>query len=367
MRSISEIPHQGEPSKTIDTLHETALLQRRAVLQRTLLAGAGLFLPSALQADEKDNEDKEVKQIKAAALARAKQKIFMHPFAETNILKTPRPGSQSVRIFVENDGGMKIETLVHLRDTGWIDRTRMERRKEPASFDSEMRTDEKGKRPDIVPVRASGFIVEQNGHFFYASNDHVLKHAVHTLEDLMGTNVPKDISLAPLELTRRCPGDQYDFPISHVSETITNTTLPGRTVRISGMGADLFEVTGKALPMPMCRSEEIICDNCTSMFALKVRPKDAKKAERFIGMSGSRVEDLETNEVVGVFHSAPTVKDMNDACILLVFSGPDDLRNTIKVADTIREKHNRLFELVRLTNPRSALNLVAPDLPPTPK
>lgn len=322
--------------------------------RRQLIAGAaassvGLLLwgrrDQALQRQKNDHESPPNAEIVGL--------LQHHPAAKVHIYQDPRDDDASLIIAVQENGGVLAETIWHMRDTGWIERRREERRKQPAAF-SEGEEDS-----DVFPTTASGFMTEHDGNAYIVSNRHVLMGAAKPFEELMTMDDHRDIGVSPGEITARCEGDQYDLPFVPVSKALKSTDLPQRKIRIRGMGSQLYEIEGKPVLIDRCINGNPKCADCAGKLALVINAQDMQQ-EDLIGMSGSRVEDIETGDIVGTFDSAPSVSGLQGR-FLMLFSGPEDLRSNLAQATLKRTRDQARYDLGGLMQPAAGL------VPPSPE
>ena len=275
-----------------------------------------------------------------------------HPTAEVHVLQSPQEDDASLIIAIQESGVTRAETIWHMRDNGWIEQRRQERRKHPAEFSD-------ADASDISPGEASGFITEHNGHPYVISNKHVLEGASNPFEELMTMNGHRDIAVAPGEIIARCQRDPYDLPFVSVSKDMTSADLLKRTVRIRGMGSQLYQIEGKPFLIEQCINGDAKCTTCAGKLALVIDVHDMQQ-EDLIGMSGSRIEDVKTGDIVGIFDSAPSVIGLRDR-FLMRFSGPEDIRFTLEQADRRRIKDQARYDLQRLMQPAPSLVPPSPD------
>ena len=350
-RTIDAFPEQGyrfppmvnvpQASETQNGEEPPRLFTRRDAINVGLAGVASLALlllrNEAKKAEIKnDNEGEEKPPRNAEILSLLKA----HPAAEVRILQNPRSDDASLVIAIEESGSARAETIWHLHDNGWMERRRESRREHPAEFSEEK------DESDIVPSEASGFITEHAGHAYVVSNEHVFSGTAKPFEDLITSDAHRDIAVAPGEIVARCSGDEYELPFVPVSETLRSADLQKRTVRIRGMGSQLYEITGKPVLLESCINGDPKCESCNGKLALVVETSQLQQ-EDLIGMSGSRVEDVETGDVVGIFDSAPSVTGLNGR-FLMKFSGPEDVRSALTNAAVRRTQDQARYDLQTL-------------------
>lgn len=318
-------------------------------------------------ADDKREEDDGNVIVSADVL----RQLEKHPVAKLDVLGKPAADDETLMIVIHENGAPVAETIHHMNDNNWIANNREERRQDPPEFAEEPET-------DIAIGVASGFITEHADKYWYViSNRHVLARTARTFEDLMSMDKTDDVAVAPGEIMGRCEGDKYPLQLVSVSKDMTSAELPKHAVRISGVGSDIYRITGKPFFFEESPDGERQPEALAGKLALVIdtthmRPQD------LIGMSGSRVED-ETGKVVGIFHSAPSVKGLPKRCLAL-FSGPEALRRRLNEAQERRKKESPRYTMQLLlqqlkadqgkptsleapVNTEASANTEAPEMP----
>lgn len=290
----------------------------------------------------------------ALAEAEMLRLLQSHPVASAKSLERPPLDDESLIMIIDEAGIPRAETIRHLYENGQL-ADLMKQRSAPRGEEKENKDQQEG----ISPGAASGFITEQGGDWYVISNNHVFNGSADVLEQLMTASAESDITAAPGELISRCPGDQYPLPLVPISAKLRNADLPMRRVRISGFGARFFTVEGFPLAMKRCIGcAEEDRKKVEGKFALIVSEEEMGLHEPF-GMSGSRVEDTETGEVVGVFHSMQPL-DERKGHFCLYFSGIDDLRAVLAEAKINRQRDGERYDIDSLMKRGKA------QIPPPP-
>lgn len=336
---------QEEPSHSIHSVGRSGpprLVNGRNAFIAALTVGVGSLVMHNLQTDTTDpvgvvsreeNEDWRRHEQRLAFSA-----FRQHPVATVTELAELPDDDRSLHVFTLADGGPKAETLRHLIENGWVADQQKARVAEPAAFMPE----EEGEA-DILQFSGSGFIIMRNQHPYVISNRHVMRGSSQTFEDLMTMDEAADIAVAPGEIVRRCSGDPFELPFITVDEKSTDQNLVGKTVKITGFGAKLFDIQGQVIQLQHCFDGDPHCTGCVGKLALVVNEKDIRPDEA-IGLSGSPVRDAQTDEVVGIFHTVRFEQRFGGK-FLMQFSGPEALRECLDRADVIRVRDQQRYNL----------------------
>ncbi|MDA1209033.1 MAG: serine protease [bacterium] len=221
------------------------------------------------------------------------------------ILQTPA----GVKVFIENDGTLKIETLKHLEDNGWIAKTTKD-------------------KPEVVP--GSGFFLAGKDYYYFVTNCHVMDGTKELTRDLATWRMDHDIAIASGNLVLRCDGDKEPIPVSKLApHKVNNANLAGTDVRMMGFGRRLSKVSGQAVPISV-KHQGI--ENWMAMFGFRLRSEDIPDPKILHGMSGTPVESKEG--IVGIFHSYTEIEVAGEKEIMALFTGIDELRRAKGVAIT---------------------------------
>jgi len=182
--------------------------------------------------------------------------------------------------------------------------------------------------------RGSGFLVKYPNKVFLVSAGHCLKKATPTLKSQFFLNKAADVAIAPWTLVNTFKDDYFNY--NQLSQ-LTNDNLEDLPVTIKGYGSDkLIYLDGKAnlIKKPFITGGESRYEN---MFRVKVKLSNDINLNNFTddlsGLSGSPVLDKTTNLVIGMLHTAAIYTLRGEAFPAIIFSGPDELRTTLKKAD----------------------------------
>lgn len=285
--------------------------------------------------------------------------LRQHPLAKVTRWQKPPLTDSSLVLINQEIGIPKAETLRHLNDNGtikqWTDQNAAQAAEHEKDFHNQQEPED-----DVTPFVGSGFITSEGDNAYVISNRHVLERTEKRVETLMSMHTRGDVAAAPGELVERCPGDPYDLPFVSVSK-LQDAKLEGRTVVIQGMGQSMLSVEGQVLN-PTSALKEAKPGEYEGQFCLVVPVAQMKDFEAW-GLSGSRVEDKETKEVVGVFHSTSGIEGLNDR-FLMQFTGPDTLRKVLAEAERRRQRDQARYDLDKLFNRKPEGAGVPP--PPAP-
>lgn len=264
-----------------------------------------------------------------------------HPYGTVTTLERPPKNISSVIVLTRPDGLLMIESFEHLHETGALKQMGDSSRE---ALEQQMTEREQQKAsgqptaapqvgPDIQPGRGGGAMVQIGPSTALVTCMHVTTGTSKAFEDETIRNASGDISVVHGFHVQACPNDQYNPPIAKVApDTINDANLAGRSVTVTGLGTDMYQISGKVMAITCIvdsPSGKIYCDR----FAIKLPVCEVEYQEMFKGMSGQPVIDDKTGTVVGMMcaggeHKLPD----GSTCLLVYMTGPNNFRTAISVA-----------------------------------
>jgi hypothetical protein len=316
----------------------SSALSRREALQALGIASAislqSLVGPSRAALSQEASLPKRWKPYKSPDLAMRFdiRALASHPVCSIENFReyTPRlekllSETCSLKIWI-NNGVLGKNTLGAVFDNGWIERRqrRQPNGPDPVRFHT-------GEEADIRSANGCGTLLRirdnDRGYEVILSNDHVIYGAKAEIESQSISNHTFDINLLEASYFKTTLPDRFETPIGKlVDPCITNANLPSKRVQILGIGWDLFNFVGTPIPISFTDRSDPDPGSGRTCFALVADKNTLGRADVIGGMSGSPVVLEGTRDVVGTLSRVYTVDVGERDVVLLVFTGPDQLR-----------------------------------------
>lgn len=267
------------------------------------------------------------------------QALSSHPVCSIELFRelTPRlerlfTDTCSLKVWI-NKGVPGKNTLGAVFESGWIERRqqRQPNGPEPVRFHS-------GKEEVSRSANGSGSLVRikcKDGDCdAILSNNHVICAARPEIAAQAISNYTFDINLLDARHFQNTLADRFDVPIGQmVDANISNDNLTSKRVQIFGIGWNLYNIVGTPIRLSFRDRSGPEPGRARECFALIAEREILGGADVIGGMSGSPVVLEGTRDVVGVLSRVYTVNLGKRQVVLLVFSGPNEIRGLL---DTFR-------------------------------
>jgi hypothetical protein len=249
--------------------------------------------------------------------------VFLHPACKAARLDNHIEGSCTVKVFVGGDGGYLVRPIRSLVQEGWVKRYHSQRVTNLA-----LRGNAQAGDPDITPSIGSGVFLEMPaGDTRFFSNDHVLCNGRWELEKQRVSDWPFDIASIEPGLLALQSGDSPVPKARIASEDVTNASLHEMQVDLYGIGGDLFSFSGRPFAIDFTIPSLGEKFGQRKIFGLRLPDRAVHHPAEIAGMSGSPVTLSGQGGVVGLVVRVHQVSLESQVATIILFVGPDELRD----------------------------------------
>ena len=322
--------------KTLDT----NLKSRRDILN---LALSSTCIPSALRAFAEEQKAIESAEYQPPLwrFALPVEELANKTPCKAARLDSHLPHGVTSKIFTERfQGALKVSTLRHLVDNGWVRHERETYKRSLGGARSNTPPQPpQNNRPhnpaSVWPKHGGGAVVDLSTDgrktLGFISNNHVVCDASRKLVDASFCNHPYDINVINQELLERNRSDPHQLPEATFADgSIHNRNIGTKKVEIYGFGKDLFHFVGYPFSFTCSMPQFGPQFQSRVLFGLRLPDGFLHSRNEIGGLSGSPVVLEGTSTVVGTVCRVYPVAHIDTPVSSVVFIGPDQVRETAR-------------------------------------